>query len=200
MRHTSTWIVWLINKVCDFWRQRIHAWFMRRCFMHWGITMWVAIANNGLLGPIFLEETVNSERCIIMLRNTFCASLSSYRLAVTNLVVHAGRSQAARSECCFGLSAWHFRLACHLKPISWSFRMWTELTPKYSWFKPMWLLSLGIFPKKPLTITELRALIIQACNEITEDMCRPVINNITVRVEGVARFNGGHIERLIHRG
>jgi ribosomal protein L12E/L44/L45/RPP1/RPP2 len=34
---------------------------------------------------------------------------------------------------------------------------------------------------------ELRALIIQACNEITEDMCRQVINNITVRVEEVAR-------------
>jgi hypothetical protein len=39
---------------------------------------------------------------------------------------------------------------------------------------------------------ELRALIIQACNEITEYMCRQVIN-ITVRVEEVARCNGGHI-------
>jgi predicted Zn-dependent protease with MMP-like domain len=29
---------------------------------------------------------------------------------------------------------------------------------------------------------ELRTLIIQACNDITEDMCRRVINNITVRV------------------
>jgi hypothetical protein len=46
---------------------------------------------------------------------------------------------------------------------------------------------------------ELRVLIIQACNEITEDMCRRVIN-ITVRVEEVARRNGGHIEHLIHRG
>jgi hypothetical protein len=45
---------------------------------------------------------------------------------------------------------------------------------------------------------ELRALIIQACNEITEDMCHQVIN-ITVRAE-VARCNGGHTEHLIHRG
>jgi ribosomal protein L12E/L44/L45/RPP1/RPP2 len=35
---------------------------------------------------------------------------------------------------------------------------------------------------------ELRALIIQACNEITEDMCCQVINNITVRVEEAARI------------
>jgi hypothetical protein len=47
---------------------------------------------------------------------------------------------------------------------------------------------------------ELRTLIIEAWNEITEDMCRRVINIIIVRVEGVARRNGGHTERLIHRG
>jgi hypothetical protein len=54
------------------------------------------------------------------------------------------------------------------------------------------------FPKKAQTIMEFGALIIQACNEITDDMCRRVINNITVRVEGVAGRNGGHIEHLIH--
>jgi hypothetical protein len=42
---------------------------------------------------------------------------------------------------------------------------------------------------------ELRALIIQAWNEITEDICRRVINIITVRVEEVARCNGSHVEQ-----
>jgi hypothetical protein len=60
----------------------------------------------------------------------FCASPSCYRFAVTNSVVRAGWSQAAHSECCFRLSAWQFRLACHLNPISWSFCMWTELAPE----------------------------------------------------------------------
>jgi hypothetical protein len=41
--------------------------------------------------------------------------------------------------------------------------------------------------------------IIQDCNEITEDMRRIVINNITVRVEEVARRNCGHIEHLSHK-
>jgi hypothetical protein len=40
---------------------------------------------------------------------------------------------------------------------------------------------------------ELKVLLIQAYNEITEDMCRRVLNNITIRSEGVARRNGGHI-------
>jgi hypothetical protein len=57
-----------------------------------------------------------------------------------------------------------------------------------------------MFAKKPQTIMELRALIIQACSEITEDMCRQVINNITVHVEEVAKCNGSHTEHLIHRG
>jgi hypothetical protein len=39
---------------------------------------------------------------------------------------------------------------------------------------------------------ELKALIIQACSEITEDMCHQVINYITVRAEELARHNGGH--------
>jgi hypothetical protein len=33
-----------------------------------------------------------------------------------------------------------------------------------------------------------------------EDICRRVINIITVRVEEVARRNGGHIEHFIYRG
>jgi hypothetical protein len=57
-----------------------------------------------------------------------------------------------------------------------------------------------IFLKKPQTVIELRAVIIEACNEITEDMCRQVINNIAVCAEEVARHNGAHIEHLIHRG
>jgi hypothetical protein len=34
-------------------------------------TVWVAILSYGLLGPIFFEETVNSERYLGMLVNTF---------------------------------------------------------------------------------------------------------------------------------
>jgi hypothetical protein len=40
-------------------------------------------------------------------------------------------------------------------------------------------------PEKSQTIMELRALIIQACNEIAEDMCHQVKNIITVCVEEV---------------
>jgi hypothetical protein len=133
----------------------------------------------------------------------FCVSPSYCRFAVTNSAVHAGWSQAACSECSFGLSAWYFRLVCHLKPIFWSFHIWTELPWNSRDLNPCDCYLWGfrkekIFLKKLQTVEELRAPIIQAYNEITEDICHQVIK-ITVRVEEVARRNGGHIEPLIHR-
>jgi hypothetical protein len=70
--------------------------------------------------------------------------------------------------------------------------------PNSSDLKPCDYFIWEFFPKNPQTIIKLRALIIEVCNEMTEDTCRRVINNTTVHVEGVARFNGGHIEQRIN--
>jgi hypothetical protein len=74
MRHTSTWVVWLINIMCDFEHQSIHVCFIRRCIMYREIEC-VTTSSHGLLGPIFFEETVKSERYLSMLRNTFVPHL-----------------------------------------------------------------------------------------------------------------------------
>jgi hypothetical protein len=78
--------------------------------------------------------------------------------------------------------------------------MWTEMAPDLNPSDNfLWgFLQENIFSKELETIMELRALIIQACNEITEDMCHRAINNIIVRVEEVVRYNGGHTEHFIH--
>jgi hypothetical protein len=133
----------------------------------------------------------------------FRASPSCYRFAVTNSVVHAGWNKAAHSKCCFGLSASHFRLPYHLKPISTvsHAQSWPSNSPDENpcAYFLSGILKENIFPKMQQTIMKVRALIIQACKEITEDMFRRVIN-ITVRAEEVARRNGGHTEHLIHTG
>ncbi|PSN56450.1 hypothetical protein C0J52_08367, partial [Blattella germanica] len=54
-----------------------------------------------------------------------------------------------------------------------------------------------IFPKRPRDLMELRRLILQACSEIKEDMCRRVIANISVRLDEVINQNGGHIEHVL---
>jgi hypothetical protein len=115
-----------------------------------------------------------------------------------NSVVHAGWNQATHSKCCYSFnslvisSRFPDHLACG--------QNWPPNSPDLNpcdYF--LWgFLKEKIFLKKPQTMMELRAVIIQACNEITEDMCHLVINNITNCVE-VAGCNGGHIEHFIDR-
>jgi hypothetical protein len=69
----------------------------------------------------------DSEHC--MLRNSFVSHHLATGLPLQTQWFMQDRA-GPHSECCFGLSAWHFQLACYLKPISWSFHMWTELAPR----------------------------------------------------------------------
>jgi hypothetical protein len=68
------------------------------------IRVWVVISSHGLLWQIFIEETVNSERYLSILRSSFVPHLLATGVLLKT-VVHAGWSQAAHSKCCFGLSA-----------------------------------------------------------------------------------------------
>jgi hypothetical protein len=39
------------------------------------ITVWVTISSHGLIGPVFFDQTVNSEHYLSMLRNSFVPQL-----------------------------------------------------------------------------------------------------------------------------
>jgi hypothetical protein len=137
---------------------------------------WTARAN-------FLSRDSEQWALLKLFAQCFCASPSCYRFADTNSVVNVGWSQAAYSKY-FGFSACHFWLACHLKLFCDLFTCeqdWLLSSPDVNpcdYF--LWgFLEEKIFPKKLQTIMELRALIIQACNKVTKDMCSRVIN-ITV--------------------
>jgi hypothetical protein len=56
------------------------------------ITVWVTILSHGLLGPIFFEETMNSERYLSMLCNTFVPHLLA---AVLLFMWHGARPHTA---------------------------------------------------------------------------------------------------------
>jgi hypothetical protein len=69
LRHTSTWMVWLINNMCNFGRQRILVFFHDKVHHSPRIRVWLAILGHGLLGPISFAETANSERYLSKLHN-----------------------------------------------------------------------------------------------------------------------------------
>jgi hypothetical protein len=103
---------------------------------------------------------------------TFCMTISTCLSSQTDflIILHVGRTGLPNSR--------------DLNPCD--YFLWVFLEERF-------------FQKELQTIMELRALIIQACNEITKYMCRRVINIVTVHFEEVGRWNGGHIEYLIHR-
>jgi len=45
---------------------------------------------------------------------------------------------------------------------------------------------------------QLRAHIVKLCRTLSEDLCRKVVMNARVRLQGVVRQNGGHIEHVLH--
>jgi hypothetical protein len=52
------------------------------------------------------------------------------------------------------------------------------------------------FPTRPANLMDLRATIIQLCNEIIEDLCHNVITNIGVFLQEVIKQDG-HIEHVL---
>jgi hypothetical protein len=69
-------MVWLIiNDKCDFGASENPHVVHEKLHHAPRITVWVTISSHGLLGPIFFEEAVNSERYSSMLHNTFVPHL-----------------------------------------------------------------------------------------------------------------------------
>jgi hypothetical protein len=57
-----------------------------------------------------------------------------------------------------------------------------------------------MFPKKPDNLMDLWTMIVQFCQEISEDMCRRVIKNIDPRLQEAVQQNSGHTEHVINWG
>jgi hypothetical protein len=163
----------------------------------------VTITSLGLLGPVFFEETVTSERCLRVLRNTSVPHLLATGLPLQTqwFMQDGARPHTVNVVLDFLQDAFDSRVISNRFPDRFASRQnWPPNSPDLNpcdYF--LWgFLKEKLFPKKPQTIMELRALIIQTC-KITEDVCRRVINTITVHVEEAARHNGGHVEHLVHR-
>ena len=52
-------------------------------------------------------------------------------------------------------------------------------------------------PGRPENVTQLRAHIVK-CRALSEDLCRKVVTNASVRLQEVVRQNGGYIEHVLH--
>lgn len=167
------------------------------------ITVWVAISSHGLIGPFFFEKTVNSDRYLTMLRNNFVPQLLATALPINTqwFMQDGARPHTANIVLDFLHEIFNMRVISDRFPNRFhGGQSWPPHSPDLNpcdYF--LWgYLKEKIFPKQPQTLIELRRLIVQACNEIDENVYRRVVNNLHVRLDAVQIQNGGHIEHVLH--
>jgi len=168
------------------------------------VTVWVAISSHGIIGPFFFNETVNAERYLDVLGNSFVPHLIATGLPFdTQWFMQDGATPHTANAVLDVLhETFGPRVISHRYPARHGRgQSWPPNSPDINpcdYF--LWgYLKEKVFPQKPATLVELRAVILAVCREITEDMCRRVITNVGVRVAEVIRQNGGHIEHVLRR-
>jgi hypothetical protein len=149
------------------------------------VTVWVAISSNSLIGPIFFNETVDSQRYLHMLQNDFVPQLMATQLLIgTQWFMQDGATpHTVNVVLDFLNTIFGPRVMSHRYPQRHNCgQFWPPLCLDLNpcdFF--LWgFLKENMFPIKPRNVMEMRAMIIQLCNDIDEDMCRRVITNMRV--------------------
>jgi hypothetical protein len=174
--------------------------------MHYApkITVWAAISSHGLIGPFFFDQTVNSERYLSMLRNNFVPQLiaTGLPLNIQWFMQDGATPHTANTVLDFLHENFGPCVISHRYPDRHACRqLWPPNSPDlnpcdfflWGFFKEK------LFPQKPTTLMQLRALVVKLCSDISEDMCHRVIMNMAVRLTEVVRQNGGHIEHVLRK-
>jgi len=52
--------------------------------------------------------------------------------------------------------------------------------------------------RRPENVAQLRDHIVKLCRTLSEDLCRKVVTNASVRLQEVVSQNGGQIEHVLH--
>jgi hypothetical protein len=194
-----------VNKqnVCFWAREHPHN-FRERCSHRRKVTVWVAISSHSLIGPIFFSETVNSQQYLHMLQNDFLPQLMVTQLPIgTQWFMQDGATPHTANVVLNFLNTIfspHIMLHHYSQGHNCG-HFWPPLSPDLNpcGFFLWGFLKEKMFPMKPLNVTEMRAMIIQLCNEIDEDMRCWIITNMRVRLQEVVRQNGGHIEQVLSK-
>jgi hypothetical protein len=139
--------------------------------------VWVTISSHGQLRPIFFEETVNSERYLSVLRNTSVPRLLATGLPLQTqwFMQDGARPHTANVVLVFLRDIFDSLVISNQCPDRFKCgQNWPPNSPDLNPFDYFLrgFLKEKIFLKEMQIIMELRALIIEACNEMAENICR----------------------------
>jgi transposase len=150
------------------------------------IGVWCAMSSDRIIGPIFFENAINSEKYIDILQqfyNLLTPEEKNY-FQQDNAPAHTSRATKPHLQNFFESKVWKYPpRSPDLTPLD--FYLWGHLKEL-------------VYRKNPQTIPELKQSIITAIQEIPQETIKRVFNNMKKRAEACISANGGHFEHILH--
>lgn len=164
------------------------------------ITVWAALSSRGIIGPIYLEETVNSSRYIEILQQ-FVAVLNTLGDLKTDWFMQDG-ARPHRTSDVFTFLEEYFEnrvIALHYRKATSKGMDWPPCSPDLNpcdYF--LWgHLKDAVHQQNPTTISELQQIISLECERISELTLQNVCSNFVLRLRHLIVSNGGHFENIV---
>jgi hypothetical protein len=101
------------------------------------VTVWVAISSHGLIGPIFFNETVNSQLYLHTLQNEFLPKLMATQLTIRKQWFMQDGSTPHTANAVLDFSEHHFRPSRHVAPFSTTSQLRTFLASTWPRLEPL---------------------------------------------------------------
>jgi len=166
------------------------------------VTVWAALSARGIIGPYFYEDqrghavTVNSERYIAMLQNFFAPALQNFDgfnqrwwFQQDGATCHTSNDSMSAVHAIFGQKVISRRGDINLPPRS------PDLSPM-DFF--LWgYLKSKVFNSNPLSLAELKELIREEIQKISQNTCKAVNENFRSRLKQCQNNHGAHMDDVI---
>jgi len=161
-----------------------------------GVTVWASLCSGGVIGPVFFERTIDGGIYLDMLRKTAVPRMQ----AMPNFGQMLFQQDGAPPH--YAILVREFldatfpgRWIGRRGSIDWPPRS-PDLTPLDFFF---WgVVKEKVYGRHPRTLTELRAFITEACQDINSnlDLCMTACRSVADRLQQCIEVHGGHFEHL----
>lgn len=164
------------------------------------VTVWCAIWAGGIIGPFFFEDdagsavTVTAERYRAMLENFFLPEVNRQGLQQMWFQQDGATAHTARATMEILHDAFPGRVMSNRGDIDWPPRSPDLTAPDFF----LWgYLKDRVYTHRPTTIQELKVNIHQEIEQITQEVCQHVMQNVIARARICAASRGGHLADII---
>lgn len=158
-----------------------------------GVTVWAALASQGLIGPFFFEGTVNGHNYLNMLRTQFFPLVQNHENDIyfqqDGAPPHYAREVREWLDNTFD-GRWLGRRG----PVEYPARS-PDLTPLdfFLWGAMKQL----VYSENPRTVQDLRRVITEKFAKIQPELCMKVCRSVAGRLGKCIQQQGGHFEHLL---